>query len=226
MQHAHVDTGVSAHGAQTEKPAAPLAGLPPALARQALVSALTGIFEAPLAPPRGHAVLHPNGFAKVPVAQSADASKRLFLHAWLRDGEDSHIHNHRWDFSSTVLRGALRNTVVEVGPDGDGPPYTLVQHRPVNGGFRFDRSGGPPVHISSRRTVVHAERVEYAMDAMTLHRVQASYGTMTLVVRGTPWRDWADVLLEAPVESGQRPLVPLTPEEWKRHLRQALEALG
>ncbi|MEU0125160.1 hypothetical protein ABZ114_26365 [Streptomyces albidoflavus] len=216
---------MSAHGAQSEKPEAPLAGLPPGLARQALASALTGIFEAPLAPPQGHAVLHPNGFAKVPVAQSADASKRLFLHVWLRDGEDSHIHNHRWDFTSTVLCGALRNTVVQVGPDGDGPLYTVVRHRPVEGGFRFDRSGGRPVRISSRRTVVHAERVEYAMDALTLHRVQASYGTMTLVVRGAPWRDWADVLLEAPVVSGERPMMPLAQGEREQHLRRALEML-
>ncbi|BDH69417.1 hypothetical protein MTP06_28660 [Streptomyces sp. PLM4] len=226
MQHAHVDAGASAHGVQTEKPAVPLAGFPPGLARQALVSALTGIFEAPLVPPRGHAVLHPNGFAKVPVAQSADASKRLFLHIWLRDGEDSHIHNHRWDFTSTVLRGALRNTIVQVGPDGDGPLYTVVQHRPVEGGFRFDRTGGRPVHISSRHTVVQAEPVEYAMGALTLHRVQASYGTMTLVVRGAPWREWADVLIEAPVENGERPLIPLALEEREQHLRRALEVLG
>ncbi|MGW4454920.1 hypothetical protein ACWEJQ_01735 [Streptomyces albidoflavus] len=221
-----MDTGASAHGVQTVKPAAPLAEFPPGLARRALVSALTGIFEDPLVPPRGHAVLHPNGFAKVPVAQSADASQRLFLHVWLRDGEDSHIHNHRWDFTSTVLCGALRNTVVQAGPVGDGPLYTVVQHRPVEGGFRFDRPAGRPVRIISRRTVVHAERMEYAMGALTLHRVQASYGTMTLVVRGAPWREWADVLLEAPVKSGERPMIPLAQEKREKHVRRALELLG
>ena len=54
-------------------------------------------------------------------------------------------------------------------------------------------SAHPQGYHQHVRVVVHAERVEYAMDALTLHRVQASYGTMTLVVRGTPWRDRATV---------------------------------
>lgn len=226
MQQAQVDSGLDARKPQLERGPMEAVCFPPDLARQALESALTGLFKKPLIPPQGQAVLHPNGFAKLPVAELADGSRRLFLHAWFRDGEDSHVHNHRWDFTSTVLRGSLRNTVVEVGPDGDGPPYTVLRHRPVDGGFRFDPGGGRLVRIGSQRTVVHAEGVGYAMHALTLHRVQASHGTMTLVVRGAPWREWSEVLLGASVESGPRPLSPLAPQERERYLHQALEILG
>ncbi|MEU6108643.1 hypothetical protein ABZ853_09625 [Streptomyces albidoflavus] len=225
MQQVQADSGLGAQKPWPERKPVEAVRFPPDLTRQALMSALAGVFDEPLTPPQGQAVLHPNGFAKVPVAELAGGSQRLFLHAWLRDGEDSHIHNHRWDFSSTVLRGTLRNTVVEVGSDGDGPPYTVVQHRPVKGGFRFDRSCGPPVHISSRRTMVHAERVEYAMDALTLHRVQAVSGTMTLVSRGSPWRSWSEVLLDTTPKIGARRMAPLNDTDRARHLRTALEVL-
>ncbi|MGW4969502.1 hypothetical protein ACWEP3_05755 [Streptomyces albidoflavus] len=159
------------------------------------------------------------------MAELTDGSQRLFLHVWLRDGQDSHIHNHRWNFTSTVLCGSLRNTVVEVGPDGDGPPYAVVKHRPSEGGFRFDRSGASPVGIISQYTVIHAERAEYAMDALTLHRVQALGGTMTLVTRASPRRPWSEVLLDSIPKEGARRMEPLNDIDRRRYLRTALEVL-
>ncbi|PVC92650.1 hypothetical protein DBP19_14925 [Streptomyces sp. CS090A] len=200
--------------------------LPVGTARRALRSAVRAVYEGPFAAPEGAAVLHPNGFAKLPVAVVPDTGRRLYLHVWLSDGEDSHVHNHRWDFSSIVLTGQLDNTMMEVGPGGEGPRYRALRHRPCAGGFRFDGGAAPEVGITALRTVVLPERSAYTMDALTLHRVRAGRGTMTLVARGMPSRAYSDVLLDGPVEDGERRMRTIGSSERMRYLRRALEALG
>ncbi|MEV0846270.1 hypothetical protein AB0J21_10405 [Streptomyces sp. NPDC049954] len=200
--------------------------LPRPLAGVALDCALRGVYEGPFAAPRGVPVLHPNGFVKLPVAVLPGTAGRLFLHVWLRDGEDSHIHNHRWDFTSTVLRGTLHNTLVDVGPGGDGPRLRTVRHSPEAGGFRFDGHGASWVRVTSLRTVALPEGAEYAMEARTLHRVRAEGGSMTLVTRGIPRRSWSDVLLDRPVEDGPRRMRPVGTAEREHYLRLALESLA
>ncbi|MFJ1590519.1 hypothetical protein ACIOD0_09775 [Kitasatospora albolonga] len=197
-----------------------------ATARMALGCALRAVYEGPLAAPEGVAVLHPNGFAKLPVAVVPGTRQRLFLHVWLGDGEDSHIHNHRWDFTSIVLRGRVDNTLIDVGPDGEGPRYRAIRHSPDEGGFRFDGRSAPEVGIAALHTVALPERAAYAMDARTLHRVRAGRGTMTFVARGMPSRTYSDVLLDGPAEDGPRRMRTVGSAERERYLRQALEALG
>ncbi|SCD50586.1 hypothetical protein GA0115244_1048126 [Streptomyces sp. DvalAA-19] len=201
-------------------------GLSVAAARRTLGCALRAVYEGPFAAPEGVAVLHPNGFVKLPVALVPGTGRRLFLHVWLGDGEDSHIHNHRWDFTSIVLRGRVDNTLIDVGPDGDGPRYRAIRHSPDDGGFRFDGRGAPEVGVTALRTVALPERAEYAMDARTLHRVRAEGGTMTFVARGMPSRTHSDVLLDGPAEDGPHRMRTVGSAERERYLRQALEALG
>lgn len=191
-----------------------------------MVCALADAYERPFGAPAGEAVFHPNGFVKLPVAVLPGTGQRLFLHVWLNDGEDSHVHNHRWDFTSTVLKGTVHNTLVDVGPDGDGPAYRMVRHIPHEGGFRFEGRDTADVRITGLRTVVLPEAADYAMDALALHRVRAERGTMTLVARGIPRRSWSDVVLDTLVQDGPRAMRPVDSSERERHLRAALEVLG
>ena len=49
---------------------------------------------------------HPNGYAKLVIADSPQGQTRL--HVWTEIGDGGDIHDHAWDYQSTVLAGALR----------------------------------------------------------------------------------------------------------------------
>ncbi|WP_407560041.1 hypothetical protein [Streptomyces sp. 184] len=194
--------------------------------RAALQCALNGVYEDPFAAPEGAAVMHPNGFAKIPVALVPAPGQRLFLHAWFRDAEDSHIHNHRWNFASTVLTGTLHHTTVDVSLNGEGPGCRIALHRPVADGFTLVGVRGEGLRISGERTQVLPAGTEYVMQARTLHRVRAESGTMTLVARGQPFRGTSEVLLDRSAEDGRQRMRAVAADERERWLRAALRALG
>lgn len=60
---------------------------------------------------------HANGFSKLVLSSSATHSLRL--HIYWDDGRDNYhedVHNHRWDFSSCTLKGALKQEFFKTQP--------------------------------------------------------------------------------------------------------------
>lgn len=252
--HARADAGVrGASGPGSGSPTAGVAPVSRALAREALAAALAGRYAGELREPAaGAGIAHPNGFLKLPLARLPADGRRLFLHVWQDGGADAQLHDHRWDFAATVLAGAVRNTVVEVGPgpgwepdagtgpgpglspdldpDPDPDAYRLVRYRPESGGFRFTADGagdrGGRVRVVAARTRVVGAGEAYAQSAYVLHRVAAGPGTLTLVARGEPVRAENRVLVRGPVAEGFRAWRYVSAEERVRHLRAALELVG
>ncbi|MFT2020191.1 hypothetical protein ACMA1D_30805 [Streptomyces sp. 796.1] len=248
--HARADVGAAgAAGPGGQSPTDGVAPVPRALAREALAAALAGRYAGELrGPAAGAGIAHPNGFLKLPLARYPADGRRLFLHVWQDGGADAQIHDHRWDFAATVLAGAVRNTVVEVGPgpglgpdagpgpspdldpDPDPDAYHLVRYRPESGGFRFTADGagdrGGRVRVVAARTRVVGVGEAYAQSACVLHRVAAEPGTLTLVARGEPVRAENRVLVRGPVVEGFRAWRYVSAEERVRHLRAALELVG
>ncbi|MEU5977411.1 hypothetical protein [Streptomyces sp. NPDC047315] len=175
-------------------------------------------------------VAHPNGFVKLPLARVARDGRRLFLHIWVAGEEDAEIHDHRWDFASTVLRGALVNTTVDVAPQiehDDAAGYRVVHYRPRPGGYRFTPvRADHDVVVTSRRTATLAAGTRYRMTARTLHRARALPGTVTLIARGAPLRDHARVLTRGALPDGPMAWREVDAAERRRHLCEAYEALG
>ncbi|MER6911347.1 hypothetical protein ABT354_06715 [Streptomyces sp. NPDC000594] len=201
----------------------------PELAECAVRAALRGAYGDGLLPPEAPAaVAHPNGFVKLPLARVAQDARRLFLHIWQDGAEDAHIHNHRWDFASTLLSGGLANTLVETAPTEPERPtaYRAVHHRPHGDGFRLDATDAPWVRVTGSRTTTLTAGDRYRMPARTLHRAAAPHGTITLVARGTPLHRTSRVLIR-----GEAPDEPLRwrhvgPAERGALLRRALGCLA
>ncbi|MFI1829692.1 hypothetical protein ACH41E_25090 [Streptomyces sp. NPDC020412] len=210
----------------------------PVLARAAIAAALHNTYDGAddgtgtsahgllLPPATAVPVAHPNGFLKLPLARVARDGRRLFLHIWAEGAEDAEIHDHRWDFASTVLRGALDNTVVDIAPqnqrDADG--YRVVHYRPRPGGYRFAPAGdgaGHGVVVTSRRTETLAAGARYRMTASALHHARALPGTVTLIARGAPLRDHARVLARGSLSERPTAWRAVDAAERRRHLDEA-----
>ncbi|ANW19393.1 hypothetical protein I3J09_14950 [Streptomyces clavuligerus] len=204
-------------------------GLAESALRAALHGTWDGVCNGGLLPPRAPAaVAHPNGFVKLPLARLAHDPRRLFLHVWQDGCEDAHIHNHRWDFASTLLSGALDNTVVDITPAG--PPRatdrTAVRHRPHGDGYRLDADGARRVAVTAVRTTTLRAGDHYGMSARTLHRATAPPGTLTLVARGAPLHRNSLVLVDDEISGEPVRWTRVSPAERRAHLRRALGCLA
>ncbi|UNO42196.1 hypothetical protein [Streptomyces sp. MST-110588] len=204
----------------------------------AVLAALEQRFAEGLVPPREpQAVIHPNGFVKLPLAQTDDGAIRLFLHVWRADSIDADVHDHRWPFSSLVLRGEVSHTLTEVtvisgsagsrsGEKDAKEVFPVVRYRLAGGEHCFDFSHGESAVVDRRRTHVLSAGRRYGMEAFVFHRAHSLAGAMTLVARGVPQQPYSRVLLndETPVPA-MKPWRRLDQDERRRHLRDALEVL-
>ncbi|MFI8927426.1 hypothetical protein ACIG3E_07085 [Streptomyces sp. NPDC053474] len=199
-----------------------------------LLAALEQRFTEGLLPPLGpQAIIHPNGFIKLPLARTAGGAARLFLHVWQTDSADADAHDHRWAFASAVLRGELSHTLMDVtvAPGSTGSKgadeFVVARYQPEVGKHCFDVSRRERAVVDRRRTHVFSAGRRYGMEAFAFHRAHALAGAMTFVARGLPQRSHARVLLDDETSMPvMKPWRPLDVVERRRHLRDALEALG
>jgi hypothetical protein len=109
------------------------------------------------------------------------------LHIWDTSAavEDvSTIHDHPWDFTSLILRGAIRNqrfALHEMGESDTGKPFTSAQIRcGVGGGLLSDPR---PVRICSLGVEAYGPGDTYSMLAPELHESFPSRGAVTVIKR-------------------------------------------
>jgi hypothetical protein len=140
------------------------------------------------------------------------------LHVWDPDGSDGEppIHDHPYDFTSTVLAGELTNTrYVE---DPQGATHRRERYRPND---EDDRRVDTVCLVGTSTTYGPGER--YHQLAHELHGSRQVPGTVTLI--RCEWRDPAALTVCLPADSpwisGQSR--PATPDEVKRITALALD---
>ena len=176
------------------------------LAQQGLVSmflklALSDQEQLRLIASRSYA--HYNNFDKIVLLSCPDSPYDLRLHVWWPDECQSareNIHDHKWDFSSVVLKGEYYFEIYELSPVG----FEMYEHR------YFTRAGRDqydlPVVSKERLNCISAGEVRagdaYTMTNDILHRVVCStHGvTATLVVQSRKVKDYARVFTDKPDE--------------------------
>jgi hypothetical protein len=127
-------------------------------------AALGDLLESLLADPRLQGMCERYDFLdKLVLHDMPDAGVRIRLHLY-RDGYYDRPHNHRWSFASRVICGQYRHRIFgsDAGFTEDTDPATLL-----------------PL---CERTETRGST--YALHHASVHTVQASEGTISLLVRG------------------------------------------
>ena len=106
--------------------------------------------------------------------------------------QEEEIHNHRYNFESSVLKGKLTNKIYEIKNSSSGS-YRLVNEA-CNPDLPKDESFilvEEPILISSFTTTPGEK---YFLHKDTFHRVQAEVGTITSLKRGPVEKSQAQVI--------------------------------
>ncbi len=132
--------------------------------------------------------VHENGFAKITILEAEDKSSSLRIHIWRRDKEESNVHSHCFNLTSTVLTGKIRDRIYLEDSRGIEFKKFLYSRR----GAR-ERYSLTPLGISRLRTSEITDRGpgdRYTHKFDTLHTSQAiSNELVTLFIadrRGAP----------------------------------------
>ncbi|MEU1853401.1 hypothetical protein ABZ499_30090 [Streptomyces sp. NPDC019990] len=168
--------------------------------------------EARFAEMARRSVWHPNGFAKIVLLAAPDY--RLRLHAWrgaavAAPEVQENVHNHRWDFATTIVAGAYWHQEFRAAEDGDA----FFGYRYVAAGDRRSYRLTPVGARALRR--VFAARLpqgaRYTMSSEVLHKVVPDFTepAVSLVLEGPHRPTEVDVYAEN--ELGLAPVVPFVP---------------
>lgn len=174
-----------------------------ALTRLRATASLTSLLDflraddAMLAVVAGRSYRHRNGFDKIVLAAPSASPLKLVLHVWPGGGLTSsdNIHDHRWDFSSVIICGALQLEFYE--QDAGGKSYSVMRYRPLAETGSFELRPDGTARVSSCASVTMTKGSTYRWTCDRLHRAWGLPGqvTATLLVQGPPIRDNTMVLV-------------------------------
>jgi hypothetical protein len=118
---------------------------------------------------------HNNGFEKIVLVASKTPQYKLRLHVWWPNASieptETNIHSHRWDFSSSVLVGALTCEEFVVSNEESSPYHHLVYSPVVNNKYSI-QSVGVTYLSCARRDVLRRGDIYY-LAFNRLHSVNA-----------------------------------------------------
>lgn len=127
---------------------------------------------------------------------------------------EEEIHNHRYNFTSTILKGTLKNKIYQVEANENGK-FMLI-----------DEACNPNVAKSDKKLRVNQPKLitefntgigqSYHIDKDVFHQVEALEGTITLVERGPVVKSMAQIIYPEDI-STTCPFSSNLPEEelWK-----------
>lgn len=128
---------------------------------------------------------HPLGMyaCRTPIADGGEVR----LHLWTADSavfEDDlgRIHDHTWDLASTVLKGRLANSVLDVSEDGPAV-HEVWEHDYAQGSLT---SSGRPVSLDLASCEHIGESGSYTLAAGRLHVTERATPALLTIVRARP----------------------------------------
>lgn len=131
---------------------------------------------------------HPNEFRKIPLLVGVN-SEKLTLHRWCTPQEKSKPdpHNHRWNFSSVVLAGAIESQVFTVDKMVGDDTHTEFEYASSGGSQFYKLSKLGNVHLRPHSKSSYEAVTSYSQLGCDVHDARAvRTGTVSLVLRGSP----------------------------------------
>ncbi len=170
---------------------------------------------------------HILGFEKL-VLIAAPPVYMLRLHIWRPGGEGGlrHIHNHRADIISAVVRGRLEKQLFDRSASG----LPLTEYREENDGRSWRLRLIGPAALERGRALALAGGAVYRLPARALHLVSAAPDetTMTLFMESRKIRETTEVFtpVDDPVPAARVPKAALTVAAFRGRLEAALAGLS
>lgn len=168
---------------------------------------------------------HALGFEKIVLMDGAP-QYMLRAHVWRPSdgGADSgpaeHVHNHRFAFASSVMRGELAMTVFGPDPSGTAMSRFREELSPGDEGWVLSGAGEDRLGVTSELHLTAG--VDYFLSPDALHHIlpAAHLETVTFCLETASVRQRTDVYapLGAPVPA-RLPKRPLSPAAYKEALR-------
>lgn len=171
---------------------------------------LTSVLESPeqLQELAGRSYRHENGFSKLILSSSKTHSLRLHIY-WNDSAENyqENIHNHRWDFSSFVLKGALTQDFFEIidHPSVETSAhveelrhyiYKPLQTHNTAGAMRYQTACVGKSWVKKKGELTVPEGCGYHLHRDQLHRVRYSVDSgigVTLILYTAPYKPTCDL---------------------------------
>ena len=175
---------------------------------------------------------HTNGFDKFTLLSNREPEFKLRLHAWWPNGSNRQsgefIHNHRWFFQSTTLRGSVH---VETFTQRDGgEPMYRHEYQPRDAAKEtYGLSVVGRSSLASDLMFTLAPGSTYTMGPDLLHRVirAGDAATIALFVRWATTQPTASVFAESPIlDEGILSVPSFTCDELRSKLEDVIAVLG
>ncbi len=172
---------------------------------------------------RGH--VHPNSFVKIPLVEASNVSK-LVIHRWIDDPKsDPDIHNHRWNFLSTVLTGCLVASNFGATIDDDGQ-YLEYRYQSTSALGEYRLEPVARAHLAASKQVTIAEDSWYAQDHRVIHGAgTGAPGTVTLIIQGSSSSPTCRVFRPLSARAEPQPIVAPSPAEVSQTVEQLIAML-
>ncbi|WP_162909882.1 hypothetical protein [Aggregatilinea lenta] len=174
--------------------------------------------------------IHDNGFDKIVLVSSAAVPYKLRLHIWWpesRNRVSENIHNHRWDFSSTILTGYF--TFQEFHISNRGIPMFEYRYSSPQGGTHYEMNYVGETELTCDFDALLPAKTLYTLSHEVLHRVinDGNQLTSTFMVQGPTEKEFTRVFSAQPVtDSKQVRVKRFTPHELQRRLNRYIEYLN
>lgn len=139
---------------------------------------------------KNHTAIHAFGLGFIQIKLTQNHRIHLYSSTIRQTQELEEIHDHRYDFTSTILQGQLTNSTFFVTPNVNGNfSLSEVTCKPgLNGKHLCD------CDVTSEESSLLTTGYQYELLAGTFHRVSATDGTITFLTKSTPNKEFARVV--------------------------------
>lgn len=145
---------------------------------------------------------HKNGFDKVVLFEGKNFKVRVHnFHPSTTSKAMEHVHDHRWAFASTILRGSFESEFFAETPSGD---EGLISYRYFSdkskGSFSVQRLGN--ARLARISTVKYEQGDTYLLGTDELHRIcrVSSEGATSVIITGKARRETCKLYSKSPFQ--------------------------
>ncbi len=115
----------------------------------------------------------------------------FYTEKWHPTVKDDEIHNHRYNFTSTILKGRFAQTIFATRPGWSHCKVQLTCKPGMMGNMPVVE---PTLYVDKLYRCEYGPGSKYELDHNTFHIVEAAHNTITLLETGPYQKEQSDIL--------------------------------